>query len=187
LSTRPPRLRADAARNRQRLIDTAKRLFAADGDAGPEAIARAAGVGVGTLYRHFPDREALAAAVYEDELDRVARAAGELLAAHPPRQALRAWMDRFADRLATKRDMAEAMRSLVNSGAVTAQGTRTRLAEAAREILAAGAADGSLRADVSADDLVVLLLGICLSCPEPEQRDQAGRLMELLLTGIDAR
>jgi AcrR family transcriptional regulator len=180
-------MRADALRNRNRLLDAAKRLYSAGADTGPEAIAREAGVGVGTLYRHFPDRQALAAAVYEDELAHVAGAAGELLADHPPRAALRTWMDRFADRLVTKRAMADAMRSLVSSGAVTAQGTRARLAEAAREILAAGTADGSLRADVAADDLVVALLGICLSCPEPEQRAQAGRLMDLLLTGVDAR
>ena len=179
-------MRADALRNRQRLLDAAKRRYTEGGDTGPEAIARAAGVGVGTLYRHFPDREALAAAVYEDELDHVAGAARELLAAHPPRPALRAWMDRFADRLAAKRAMADVMRSLATSGAVTVRGTRARLAEAASQILAAGAADGSLRADVAADDLVVALVGVCLACPEPDQRVQAGRLMDLLLAGVEA-
>ena len=178
-------MRADALRNRQRLLDAAKHLFATGTDTGPEAIAREAGVGVGTLYRHFPDREALAAAVYEDELAHVAAAAGELLAAHPPIAALRAWMDCFGDRLAAKRAMGDAMRSLAGSGIVTAQGTRARLAAAARELLDAGVADGTLRADVAADDLVVALLGVFLACPEPGQRDQAGRLLDLLVSGIE--
>src|ERR1035437_4616869 len=91
----PPALRADALRNRARLVEAAKRVFASDGDFGPEAGARAAGVGIGTLYRHFPDRNDLAAAVYEDELDRVADSAHELLNTETPAHALSHWMDRF--------------------------------------------------------------------------------------------
>ena len=80
LSTTEPRRRADAQRNRQQILDAAKRLYATGDFARPERVAREAGVGVGTLYRHFPNREALAAAVYDDELTRVAEASADLLA-----------------------------------------------------------------------------------------------------------
>lgn len=85
-----------------------------------EAIAREAGVGIGTLYRHFPTREALVEAVYRAELSRLCDSAGELLAARRPEDALRAWMDQFADYVATKRDMADALRAVIASGAITA-------------------------------------------------------------------
>jgi AcrR family transcriptional regulator len=182
--------RSDALRNRARLIEAAKRIYAADGSAGPEAVAQEAGVGVGTLYRHFPDREALAMAVYEDELELVAASAAQLLTDHPPRDALRRWMDRFAERLADKRAMGDAMRAIVDAGAVTADATRARLAEAVQEILDAGAATGDLRPGVRADDLVAVLVGICLATAAPAQQDQAARMMDLVLAGVavpDAR
>lgn len=174
-------------RNRQQILDAAKRLYAAGSDAGPERVAREAGVGVGTLYRHFPNREALAAAVYDDELTSVAQAAQELLEAHGPAEALRRWMDRFAQRLEHKRAMGDAMRALVATEAVTAHDSRARLAEAAQSLLDAGVAGDVFRPGVRGDDLVAALLGIHLACPEPEQREQAERLMDLLMAGVVAR
>jgi AcrR family transcriptional regulator len=185
LSTEPRR-RADAQRNREQILDAAKRLYAAGDFAGPERVAREAGVGVGTLYRHFPNREALAAAVYDDELTLVAQAADELLATLAPADALRRWMDRFARRLEHKRAMGDVMRALSGSQVVSAHHTRARLAAAAQRLLDAGIAAGDLRADARGDDLVAALLGICLACPEPEQQEQAGRLMDLLLAGVRA-
>jgi AcrR family transcriptional regulator len=184
LSTTEPRRRADAQRNRTQILEAAKRLYAAGDFAGPERVAREAGVGVGTLYRHFPNREALAAAVYDDELTLVAEAAAELAAAHPPADALRRWMDRFAQRLEHKRAMGDVMRALADSHVVTAHGTRTRLAGAAQLLLDTGIAAGEFRAGSRGDDLVAALLGICLACPEPEQQEQAGRLMDLLVAGV---
>ena len=184
MSTTGPKRRADARRNRQLILDAAKRLYAAGEDAGPERIAREAGVGVGTLYRHFPNREALAAAVYDDELTLVAEAATDLLAALPPDRALRRWMDRFAQRLEHKRAMGDTMRALAASHGVTAHGTRARLAAAAQQLLDAGVAEGAFRPGSRGDDLVAALLGVCLACPEPDQQPQAARLMDLLMAGV---
>src|SRR5437879_6401556 len=107
-------VRADAHRNRQRLLEAARRAFASGSPVVTlEAIAREAGVGIGTLYRHFPTREALVEAVYRAELSRLCDSAGELLAAaHAPDAALRSWMDRFAEYVATKREMADALRAV---------------------------------------------------------------------------
>jgi AcrR family transcriptional regulator len=174
--------RADAVRNRARILEAAKRVFADPAlPHGPEAVAREAGVGVGTLYRHFPTTEALAAAVYEDDLDRVADAAGELAARLAPPEALRAWMDRFAERMAGKRAMADALRSVLH-GEGRVEQTRARLAEGVQRILDAGAADGSLRPGVDAQDLIAALVGIAVTTPADPSR--AGRLMDIVARGI---
>ncbi|HEY0247176.1 MAG TPA: helix-turn-helix domain-containing protein [Gryllotalpicola sp.] len=182
----PAPRRADAERNRGKILAVARRLFEAGADARPELVAREAGVGVGTLYRHFATREALALAVYDEELRRVADAAAELLAQHPPALALRAWMDRFAERFERKHAMGEAMYALVRSSGVTVAATRARLAVAAQLLLDTGAADGSLRAGARGDDLVAALAGLCIACPDLAQRDRLDRLMGLLAAGLTA-
>jgi len=177
--------RADAQRNRQRLIDVAHRAFTTgDGKVSLEAVAKEAGVGIGTLYRHFPTREALVEAVYLAERGRLCEAAAELLAAQPPDQALRTWMDRFADYIATKREMADAMRVLIADGTVNRSQAREELSTAVRPLLDAGAAAGTLRADVQAEDVVAALVGVVSVCTLPEHREQAGRLMDLLMDGL---
>ena len=99
-------LRADAQRNRDRLLAAATQAFAAEGeDVALESIAARAGVGIGTLYRHFPNRDALVVAAYQQEVDALCAAAAELLAAQPADEALRAWTERFADYVGTKRRM----------------------------------------------------------------------------------
>ena len=109
--------RADAQRNRERLLGVAVQAFSHDGaDAPLEAIAREAGVGIGTLYRHFPTREALVEAAYRNELARLRDSTGELLASSVPDMALRAWMGRFIDYMAIKRGMADALRAVMASG-----------------------------------------------------------------------
>ncbi|MFC7645804.1 TetR/AcrR family transcriptional regulator [Streptosporangium lutulentum] len=116
-STDPRPLRADAQRNRDRLLDTAVRAFSQDGpDVTLDAIAKDAGVGIGTLYRHFPTREALIEAVYRNELTRLCDAATELLRTMRPDEATRTWMDRFVDYMTTKRGMADALRAVIASG-----------------------------------------------------------------------
>src|SRR5216683_7288685 len=113
----PRPLRADAQRNRDKLLDVAVRAFSQEGPDVPlDAIAKEAGVGIGTLYRHFPTREALIEAAYRNELARLCDAVAELLQAMPPDQALRAWMDRFVDYMTTKRGMAGALRAVIASG-----------------------------------------------------------------------
>lgn len=176
--------RADARRNRERLLESATHAFAtADGPVSLEAIARDAGVGIGTLYRHFPNREALVEAVFRTELAEVAASAAQLVDRHPPATALRRWMDRYAGFVAAKRGMAESMHSMFASGVVQPTETRDSVVGAVATLLKAGAADGSLRSDVAADDIVSSLIGIFLASHSPEQ---AGRMLDLLVDGLVA-
>lgn len=176
--------RADAKRNRERLLAAASAAFAAaDGVVTLEAIARDAGVGIGTLYRHFPSREALIEAVYRAELAEVSASATELLASHRPAVALRRWMNRYAEFVAAKRGMAESLRAVFESGAVDHNDTRASIFGAVELLLEAGAADGSLRADVRAEDVVSSLLGIFLASGSAEQ---AQRMLDLLAAGVRA-
>jgi AcrR family transcriptional regulator len=178
-------VRSDARRNRQKLLEVATAAFAAaDGRAVTlESIARDAGVGIGTLYRHFPSREALVEAVFRTGLADVAAAAERLLKRHPPKTALRRWMDRYASFVAAKRGMAESLHAMFDSGAVQGNETRASIAGAVDLLLRAGADDGSLRSDVPADDVVSSLIGIFLASGSPEQ---TGRLLDLLVDGIAA-
>src|SRR6201992_1097441 len=134
-------VRADAGRNRERLLEAAVAAFAA-ADGRPvslESIARDAGVGIGTLYRHFPNREGLVEAVYRAELAEVAAAAEQLLKRHPPRTALRRWMDRYASFVAAKRGMAESLQAIFASGALAPSQTRDSIVGAVEMLLQAGA------------------------------------------------
>jgi AcrR family transcriptional regulator len=175
--------RADARRNRERLLEAATAAFAAS-DGRPvslESIARKAGVGIGTLYRHFPNRQALVEAIYRTELADVAAAAAQLLRRHPPKTALRRWMDRYASFVAAKRGMAESLHAMFDSGVVEPTQTRDSLLGAVELLLQAGADDGSLRADVRADDVLSSLIGVMLASGSPQQ---TGRLLDLLVAGI---
>ena len=175
-------IRADARRNRDKLLEAATASFAtAEGrPVSLESIARDAGVGIGTLYRHFPSREALVEAVYRAELAEVAAAAEQLLKRHPPKAALRRWMDRYASFVAAKRGMAESLHAMFDSGAMEPSQTRASIVGAVELLLRAGADDGSLRADVPADDVVSSLIGIFLASGSPEQ---TGRMLDLLVAG----
>jgi AcrR family transcriptional regulator len=179
-------VRSDARRNREKLLEAATAAFAAaDGQqVSLESIARAAGVGIGTLYRHFPNREALVEAIYRTELAEVAETAPRLLKRHPPKTALRRWMDRYASFVAAKRGMAESLHAMFDSGALQGKETRASITGAVDLLLRAGVDDGSLRSDVQADDVVSSLLGIFLASGSPEQ---TGRLLDLLVNGIASR
>lgn len=175
-------IRADARRNRERLLEIAARTFAAaDGPVSLEGIAREAGVGIGTLYRHFPTREALVEAVYGAELAEVSASADDLLDRHPPAVALRQWMNRYADFVATKQGMADSLRALLAAGVVQPSQTRDRIVGAVQTLLRAGAADGSVRSDIAAEDVVAALLGTLLTASSPQQ---AQRLLDLLADGL---
>jgi AcrR family transcriptional regulator len=179
--------RADAQRNRQQLLDAAAAALTDSATATLESIARSAGVGIGTLYRHFPTRDALIEAVYRAELGRLCDRADELLAEQPPDQALRSWMDRYADFVATKRGMAQALRAVIASGAITSAQTRERMNAAIAGMLRAGVAAGTLRADVRAEDISASLAGVLWAAGGPDQREQADRLLDLLMAGIRTR
>ncbi|WP_322858681.1 helix-turn-helix domain-containing protein [Mycobacterium europaeum] len=174
-------IRSDARRNRERLLEAATAAFSRGGPVSLEAIAREAGVGIGTLYRHFPNREALVEAIYRAELAEVAAAAERLLGRYPPKTALRNWMDRYAAFVTAKRGMAESLHAIFDSGAMQPSQTRDSIVGAVDTLLRAGADDGSLRPDVRADDVVSSLIGIFLASGSAEQ---TGRMLDLLVAGI---
>ena len=178
-------IRRDARRNRQRLIDAALHAFTSGRDPVTlEAIARDAGVGIGTLYRHFPTRESLVEAAYRSELGRLRASAEDLLAELRPDAALRAWMDQFAEYVTAKRGMVETLRAIAAAGAITPSQTREQVIDTITMLLAAGVAAGTVRADVRADDLFASLTGIFLAAGAVEQRDQAGRILDLFMAGL---
>jgi AcrR family transcriptional regulator len=181
-------LRADARRNRDRLLDAALRAFSDSGpDATLEAIARDAGVGIGTLYRHFPTREALIEATYRNELARLCDAAPDLLADLPPDKALRDWMDRFVDYMVTKHGLSDALHAVIASGGNPFAQSRDRMTTAVTTLLDAGAAAGTVRSDVAPSDVLAGISGVLLVAGEPDRRDQAGRLLDLLMDGLRRR
>jgi AcrR family transcriptional regulator len=180
-----PRLRADARRNREALLHAAAAGFTAGDDPTLEKIARDAGVGIGTLYRHFPTREALVEAVYRTELAAVCAVAEDLLTAHEPANALRVWMDRYAEFVTTKRGMAGTFRAMVADGTVATP--RESIGSAVGELLAAGARAGTLRDDVEADDVVTLLVGVFVATEGSDDRARLGRLLDLVAAGCAPR
>lgn len=181
----PRRPRADAERNRARLLDAARAAFAAgNATVTLDQIARDAGVGIGTLYRHFPSREALVEALYRKELADLCASAGDLLAAHPPEQALRAWMERFGGYVAAKREMADALRAVFASGAVTVPQARQQLTAAVQTILDAGITAGTLRDDVRADDIVATIVGMFTATSLAGGREQLDRMFGLLMDAV---
>ncbi|WP_375488636.1 TetR/AcrR family transcriptional regulator [uncultured Mycobacterium sp.] len=180
--------RADATRNRDMLLAAAAQTFAtSEAEPSMRAIARAAGVGIATLYRHFPTRESLVDAVHRDQVQRLTTGARDLLDAHPPAQALRLWMDLFADWIATKRGMVETLSVMIDSGEITLAHTRTELLEAIATILDAGRAARDIRTDTNAEDIAAGLIGIFSVAGKPEHRAQANRLMDLLMDGLRPR
>jgi AcrR family transcriptional regulator len=185
-SERPRARIAEARRNRQNLITAASRAFASgDEQVVPlEAIAREAGVGIGTLYRHFPKREALVEAVYEDQVERLGVSARELLAQQTPAVALRSWMTVFADWTATKHGMIDTLRALMASGRLDQGRMRAQLIEIMSVFLDAGAAVGDLRSDVEAADVAATLAGILTVAGAPDQRAQASRMLNLVVDGL---
>ncbi|GAA1097582.1 MULTISPECIES: TetR/AcrR family transcriptional regulator [Streptomyces violaceusniger group] len=180
-------LRADAQRNREKILSAAVRVFAEEGlDAHLERIAKEAGVGTGTLYRNFPTRELLIEAAYRNELARLCDAAPELLAALPPREALRAWLARFMDYANAKLGMADALRGVVASGVNPYAQSHELIQDALSRLMDAAVAAGVIRSDIDATDMFAALTGIALASGKPEQRERADRLLDLTLDGLSA-
>jgi AcrR family transcriptional regulator len=178
-------LRADASRNRDGLLAAATRAFASsDAEPSMRAIAREAGVGIATLYRHFPTRESLVDAVYHDQVERLTVGARELLEQFAPAEALRRWMDLFGDWLMTKHGMIHTLLAMIESGEIALAQTRAELLDVITSILEAGRAAGDLRPDVTAEDIAASLLGIFTVAGKPGQRPQADRLLNLLMDGL---
>jgi AcrR family transcriptional regulator len=174
-------LRADAARNRARLLEVALRVLSENGDAPLDAIAKAAGVGSGTLYRHFPTREALIEAVYQNELTSLCESADQLRLTESPRDALRAWMHGFLHYATTKRGLADALRAVIATGVNPYEHSRARMLAALEMLLSGAARAGVVRADVDPHDVLTTLSGFSLASSDPAQHE---RLLDLLLAGL---
>jgi AcrR family transcriptional regulator len=180
--------RSDAQRNRERLLAAATEAFReADEQVSLEAVARRAGVGIGTLYRNFPTREDLVEAVYLSELDRLLAGGAKLLAAQPPDLALRAWMDRFVKWVQGKQGMTETLRAMFASGALVRSEMQERLAATIADFLAAGAAAGTLRDDVEAADVLRSLIGLITVGGASPDRSSRDRTLDLLVDGLRYR
>ncbi|CCM79201.1 TetR/AcrR family transcriptional regulator [Rhizobium mesoamericanum] len=181
----PPPMRADARRNREKLIEVAAAAFAQAGvETSLEDIARKAGVGIGTLYRHFPTREHLVEVVYRRELEGLAAAAKELAASHAPDVALEEWMRRFVGYIAAKRGMATSLKILMDSNAsLFAEGIGI-LRGAAEGLLKTAADQGFIRSDIDTTDLLHALSSIYSLPASPEWRERSNRLIGLLMDGL---
>lgn len=184
--SRPPR--ADAARNREQLLAVATRVFmAADKEPSMRAIAQEAGVGIATLYRHFPTRESLVDAVYQDQVERLTAGARDLLGELTPAAALRRWMDLFGDWIATKNGMLDILLAMIDAGEIAHARTRTELLTAITVLLDAGRAAGDLRDDVTAEDVAAALIGVFIVAPRSGSETRAARLLDLLMDGLRPR
>ncbi|MCU1477174.1 MAG: TetR/AcrR family transcriptional regulator [Subtercola sp.] len=187
ITAKEPRAeRQDARRNRELVLHAAAKAFATDANPTLESIAKSAGVGIGTLYRNFATREELVEAVYRTELERLCLSVDGLLEATPPDVALRSWMVSYSDFVMTKHGMADALRAVIATGAVTSAQTRAALTAAIQTMLDAGAADDTLRADVRAEDVSASLAGIFIVAGSPDNREQALRMLDLLVDGVRA-
>ncbi|MFR0357685.1 TetR/AcrR family transcriptional regulator [Streptomyces sediminimaris] len=181
----PRATRADAARNREQLLEVATRVLASPGEeTSMRAIAREAGVGIATLYRHFPTRESLVEAVYRDQVVRLTNGARDLLAEAAPAVALRRWMDLFGDWIATKNGMLDTLLTMIESDVVGHARTRDELLNAVSSILDAGRAAGDLRPDVTAEEVAASLIGIFTVAHQPGHAVTADRLLDILLDGL---
>jgi AcrR family transcriptional regulator len=177
--------RADAQRNRDGLLEAAKAAFA---EVGPEAsldeIARRARVGIGTLYRHFPTRDAIVEAVYRREVQQLADAAPRLADALPPAEALRAWMRVFIDYIAAKKVIAPALKSLVGGGSALYADSSARINGAIALLVERARASGDIRPDADSADLLRALIGFAYVNSAPDWEASARRLIDLLIDGL---
>jgi AcrR family transcriptional regulator len=186
--SKPCSLRSDAARNRERLIAVATERFSTgDSAVTLDAIAQAAKVGIGTLYRHFPTREALVEAVYRSELDSLGADAHELLKRNRAIDALRTWMNRYAKFVATKHAMLDVLRALWAANQEHIPETRARIQAIIAKFVEVGSSDGTIRGDILPEDVTVGMVGIVMATANATDPDQARRLLELLAEGLGPR
>jgi AcrR family transcriptional regulator len=185
-STRKPR--ADAVRNRERVLEAAKVVFSAGGaEASLEAVARAAGVGIGTLYRHFPTREALFEAVYRREVQQLADLAEQLRQEAQPVDALRHWMRSNVTFVATKKGMSEALALAAYKNSELFSYSFDRLTRAVRGLLDRAIATREIRDDISAEDLLRALVGMCYMHDQPGWQASVLRLVDVFVDGLRTR
>jgi len=182
---KPRKLRADSQRNREQLLAAAKAAFAASGAETPlEDIARRAGVGIGTLYRHFPSRDALLAAVSRREVEHLAASAARLLDERPAGEALEAWLHLLVDYMATKRVIAPALQASVGEGAEAYASGGAAVSESMNRLLEAAIAAGAVRPDIGPQDLFRAMIGFSYGYEQPDWEASARRLISVLMGGL---
>ena len=180
--------RADAKRNRVRLLETAKAAFAEKGSgASLDEIARTACVGPGTLYRHFPTRDALVAAVYRNETEQLVVAAGRLAETHPPVMALREWLLLFVDYIATKHGMYEVLNSIVGGTSDLYSASTAQVKQAIARLVDRAVANADIRLDLDPLDLLRALAGVANIGSGPDGERAAKRLVDILIAGLRTR
>lgn len=180
--------RADGQRNRERLLQTAKLAFTEFGtDVSLDEIARRADVGIGTLYRHFPTRDAIVEAVYRREVEQLAGAAESLLASMAAGDALHAWMRLCIDYVATKKVMAPALAATVDGGCELRESSITRIVEAMLLLVDRAIASGEIRKDVDPNDLLRAMAGFTYGNNSPDWQASAIRLVDILMDGLRLR
>jgi len=176
--------RADAQRNRERLLGVAKEAFREYGaNASLDDVAKQAGVGAGTLYRHFPSRDALIEAVYRNEVEKLAAAQRKLSEKLPPVEALRAWMLLFVDHIAAKQIIVPALNTLAGGASKIYEGSRQQIQKAVTALVKRAIASGDIREDVEPFDLLRALIGVSSVASGPNWRQSARRLVEILVAG----
>jgi AcrR family transcriptional regulator len=176
--------RADAQRNRERILEVAKEAFKRSGaDASLDDIAKQAEVGPGTLYRHFPTRDALLEAVYRTEVEKLAAAERKFAETLPPLEALRAWMLLFIDYVAAKKLIAPALNALVGGPAKLIEASHAPVQGAMLALVQRGIQSGAIRQDVNALDLLKALIGVAYIPASPDWQQSARRLVDILIAG----
>jgi AcrR family transcriptional regulator len=176
--------RTDALRNRERILEVAKQAFTRSGaNASLDDIAKEAGVGAGTLYRHFPTRDALIEAVYRTEVEKLAAAERKFTEARPPIEALRAWMLLFVDYIATKQIIAPALNTFVGGPSKLYEGSRVQIQGAIDGLVKRAIKSGDIRKDLDPFDLLRALVGVSNVASSPDWQQSAKRLVDILITG----
>jgi AcrR family transcriptional regulator len=184
--SQPPvrKQRTDAQRNRERILEVAKEAFTQSGsNASLDEIAKQAGVGPGTLYRHFPTREELIEAVYRTEVEKLAAAERTFAETMPPLGALRAWMLLFVDYIATKKIIAAALNSLVGGPSKVFEASYGQVWEAIRALVKRAVKSGDIRKDLDPIDLLRALIGVANVGTSPDWQQSARRLVDILIAG----
>jgi len=178
------KLRRDAQRNRERILEVAKEAFTEFGaDASLDDIAKQATVGAGTLYRHFPTRDALIEAVYRSEVEKLAASARKLSETMPPIDALRAWMLLLIDYISAKHIIAPALNSIVGGPSRLYEGSRGLIQGAIDELVKRAKKSGNLRRDLDSSDLLRALIGVSHVGAGPDWQQSARRLVDILIAG----
>src|SRR6202050_4700057 len=184
---RPPvqrKPRADAERNRDRVLEVAKEGFTRAGaEPSLDDIAKQAGVGAGTLYRHFPSREALIEAVYRTEVEKLAAAERNFAETMPPIEALRAWMMLFVDYIAAKKIIAPVLNTLLGGASKVFESSHTQIWDAIRALVKRAIMSGDIRKDLDPIDLLRALIGVSNVATGADWQQSAKRLVDILITG----